>query len=223
VEGGKGTARLRQASVQGSIATYSSHHLNLEILPWQEAKSQGGKLTRKSCWFTTNGCSCPYQYGMGKRNFYHPEQMPPWMLTMANQLEEMLQLEKGFFNSCNANLYACSEHDLYWHSDDEPLFRIVDAPTSERNVLIVSVSLGSTRDFGIRQKLTGTEVTTPLSDGDILTMEGLMQENYLHCVKKAGSSQSGSSSSSNGADNIRYNLTFRRIQRHKKDCKGEDL
>ena len=141
---------------------------------------------------------------------------------MADQLEGMLQAEKGYSNSCNANLYECPEHDLYWHSDDEPLFRTVDAPTSERNVLIVSVSLGSTRDFGIRQKLTGTETISPLCDGDILTMEGLFQENYLHCVKKAGGSQS-SSSSSTGSDNIRYNLTFRRIQRHKKDCKGEDL
>lgn len=218
--GGKGFAKLLKANSVSSIANYQSHVLHFEALPWQESKSFSGNLTRKSCWFTCEGCSCPYQYGKGKRNIYVSEVMPAWMGILANQLEALLNLEKGYFNSCNANAYLAREHDLPWHCDDEYLFREADAPTSKRNVLIASISFGATRDFAIRQKLSGSEMSYPLADGDILTMEGLFQDNYLHCVRKdTGSAQASSSSS--GPDTTRYNLTFRRILRHHKECSGE--
>ena len=36
---------------------------------------------------------------------YESEPMPAWMGRLANSIEGLLDLEKGFFNSCNANAY----------------------------------------------------------------------------------------------------------------------
>jgi len=114
-----------------------------------------------------------------------------------------------------------ANHDLTFHADNEPMFREADAPSSKRVVLIASVSFGQTRTFSIRRLYAGDRnIEVDLSDGDVITMEGLMQDNYHHSVsaaKKVASSLAPSSSSAENP-NVRYNLTFRRVMRHIPSC-----
>ena len=58
--------------------------------------------------------------------------------------------------------------------------------------------------------------TLSLNDGDILTMGGKMQERYQHSVSKCFSS-----SSTTQGPSERFNLTWRTIVRHVKDCPCE--
>ena len=180
-----------------------------------------GILTRKSCWLVKEGCSCKYKYGKQNKH-WDPSPFPPWMHEVSAFLEAELGLERGYFNSCNANFYESANHDLYFHADNEALFRRTDAPTSQRDVTIVSLSFGQSRLFSLKQNYAkGETIETTLSDGDILTMEGLLQENWQHAISKARAvDQVASSSSKGSSSNARFNLTFRRIQRHNKLCQA---
>ena len=132
---------------------------------------------------------------------------------MARKLEEILGSPSPYFNSCNANAYTMPNHDLYFHYDNESLFREADSPSAKRSVLIGSVSFGEPRDFAIRRSYSGdAPLHVTLCDGDILTMEGLFQDNFQHALlpRKTKDNQASSSTTMNA----RFNLTFRRIQRH---------
>ena len=138
-----------------------------------------------------------------------PNVWPSWLADLATQIAKVLGLSGDYFNSCNGNKYDNQHQSLYWHSDNEKLFRQSEF---QRNVLIVSVSFGASRLFGVRLKYNHKFSQIDLNHGDILTMEGRMQDKYEHCL---GGVPAGVSSSSSEA---RYNLTFRKILRHDKAC-----
>ncbi len=70
-----------------------------------------------------------------------------------------------------------------------------------------SFSLGATREFQVMGKWRGAQpVSIPLADGDICTMEGMMQKHYLHRVPFQGS------------PGPRINLTCGWIRRHCQRC-----
>ena len=199
---------------QFNIESYGD---KLHALPWEPvvAPSNRKLITRYACWLTRNPCSCPYKYG---RKHWAPSPMPSWLEYMGDTLVAGLRSVgvplKGYAgNGCNANMYSDHRHSLYWHSDDEALFRKSEF---ERDVLIISISFGAPREFRIRLKyshLDKDHYNRTLSDGDILTMERAMQDKYEHAVQ--GSSVSDASMSAD----FRYNLTFRMTQRHCKACR----
>ena len=139
-----------------------------------------------------------------------------FLTTLARKTEKLLGEEPGYYNSCNANLYTLPGHNLYWHADNEKIFREAEAPSEKRKVLIASISYGATRTFKIHKNLNKEEsVDIELKDGDVLTMEGLLQDNFEHTLAPA---KTGDNSSSSSSSSTRINLTFRRLQRHHKDC-----
>ena len=179
-----------------------------------------GILTRKSCWFVKDGCKCKYKYGKMNK-YWEPNVFPDWMHEISEFVEKEMHLAQGYFNSCNANFYETSNHDLYFHSDNEALFRTADAPTSKREVTIASVSFGATRMFTLQLNYSdGTSIETLLHDGDLLSMEGLLQDNWSHAISKAKKTCEAASSSQSDTGNARFNLTFRRIpdSKHGKEC-----
>jgi len=90
-----------------------------------------------------------------------------------------------------------------WHADDEDLFQ---ATTDD--ALIISLSLGAPRIFEVRPKDDPRRVTRmELRDGDICTMEGLMQKNYEHRIPPQRNVNQG-----------RINLTWRWIRSHQRGC-----
>jgi hypothetical protein len=108
-------------------------------------------------------------------------------------------------NSCNGNLYNSGMESVGWHADDEVLF---DA--TNRDALIVSLSLGAPRQFELRPKSWESGENSSrvrLSNGDLCTMEGFCQRYYVHCVPKEP-----------GCDEARINLTWRWLVCHDSTC-----
>ena len=214
-----GRCFYRSAADNGAdLGTLDKLATQLGKLPWEDVYSLGGILTRRSCWFTELGCTCPYKYGKKhKEKPWQPNKYPDWLSEVSRKIEEMLGLPQFYYNSCNGNMYSMPSHDLSFHKDDEPLFREAEAPSASRNVSIASLSFGQTRKFQIRKSYSGNApIEVNLCDGDLLTMEGLMQDNYMHAV--SATSETTSQASSSTSVNVRYNLTFRRIMRHVSGC-----
>ena len=198
------------------------HHFRK--IPWEAVSSSSGVVLRQSVWFTEGKCKCGYKYGNSKKK-WSPNRFPDWLSLIARKLEESMELPKFYFNSCNGNLYQLPNQMLEFHKDNEALFREADSPKSKRNVVIASVSYGATRVFFLRKCYDATNEDLPvlLYDGDAITMEGLLQDNYQHCAGNEQSTlkitgQASASASSNSATLGRYNFTFRHIFRHDANC-----
>ena len=167
-----------------------------------------GKITRSSCWLVADNCSCAYKYG---NKSWPPSVLPGWINEIARSLETALKRPLLSNNCCNCSKYVKSSESLNWHSDNESLFREGDSfKNSCRDVFIASVSCGGERTFVFRQKYGSDKTPVSLKDGDVLTMEGLLQDSHEHSLLPGKSSV--------GEDSIRYNLTFRTICRHNSTC-----
>ena len=95
-------------------------------------------------------------------------------------------------NACLLNYYPDGKSSIGWHSDDE---RDIN-----QNSPIISVSLGDSRDFYIREKFGDKNtIKLRLNNGDILVMGSGTQKNYLHSVPKRAKA------------GPRISLTFRNI------------
>lgn len=151
------------------------------------------------------GCTCTYRYG---GIHVEAEVFTPWMI-------ELLQItmprcgilqQHEWPNSCNVNLYEHGGMSVGWHSDDESLFQ-----GKFNDTRIISLSLGATRKFEVR--LNWPDVGEKpvrqllLSDGDLCTMEGMLQKHYQHRVPNEGNVR--------GA---RINLTWRWNVKHTPQC-----
>jgi alkylated DNA repair dioxygenase AlkB len=97
------------------------------------------------------------------------------------------------FNSVLLNLYRDGSDSIGWHSDNEPELG--------ENPVIASISLGDTRKFYLRHKITKITECLSLRNGSLLSMYGNTQKFWQHCIKKE--------------KNVgkRINLTFRQIYR----------
>ena len=102
----------------------------------------------------------------------------------------------------SANYYSDAKSQLGFHSDNEFLFQ-----ADKQASCIVSVSFGATPEFVIRDKRTRAEIPVKLSHGDLLTIEGLMQKFYEHCIVQSAVPV-----------DYRINLTFRKIGVHNDGC-----
>lgn len=118
----------------------------------------------------------------------------PWieeLLTLKNQIESLLPELK--FNSVLLNHYRNGLDKMGWHSDDEKEMGI--------NPTIVSVSLGATRRFDLRNKSDKNKVfKLDLTNGSLLIMRGELQHYWVHQVPQQ-----------KRITEERINLTFRKI------------
>eukprot|EP00931_Biecheleriopsis_adriatica_P007025 TRINITY_DN108350_c0_g1_i1.p1 TRINITY_DN108350_c0_g1~~TRINITY_DN108350_c0_g1_i1.p1 ORF type:complete len:752 (+),score=154.35 TRINITY_DN108350_c0_g1_i1:85-2340(+) len=169
-------------------------------IKWEQPVVRGDrKLPRKAAWLTGGKCKCVYRYG---GTAWPALEMEPWFLEMTQKVCDVCGITE-MPNSCNANLYKNGTHSVGWHSDDEPLFA-----ATRRDSLIISLSLGASRDFQICPNAERSDITTVrLRDGDLCTMEGMMQRHYRHRVPPE-----------RGVDLPRVNLTWRWVVRHDPDC-----
>ena len=111
-------------------------------------------------------------------------------------------------NSCNVNLYDGPRSSVDWHSDNEAMFQGASAP-----IRILSLSLGEPRTFQLKPKgwHGATHTSIKLFSGDLLLMDGCVQQYYLHKVPKE--SQLGK----------RINLTWRWVVTHQEGCGASPL
>jgi len=83
-------------------------------------------------------------------------------------------------NSANLNFYNSDSYTPQ-HSDDEQLFKTPNvSPEDEKS--IVSISIGATKIFAIKNKETHEEIHVALHNGDVLYMEGTTQKYSTHQV-----------------------------------------
>ena len=191
--------------LSGSSLSLSSYESQLSSLSWMKDKSYNGFLKRSTCWLTRDPCICSYAYG----NKMHPRHsFPVWLEDLTKQVANIVSVCPSRLNSCNLNRYDNWNQHLEWHSDNEKPFRRTEF---QRDTLIISLSLGATRTFSVRIK--GKDAPDPthmnLHDGDVITMEGLMQDKYDHKINRGVPSD---------VSEPRVNLTWRETLRHTKEC-----
>ncbi len=159
-------------------------------IPWeQKAIRMYGRETavpRLTSWFGDVG----YTYS-GTTNAAHA-----WLPELEDLRARLETTTTARFNSCLANLYRDGHDSVSWHADDEP--ELGPEP------IIGSVSLGSTRDFKIRNEATSEIATIPLGHGDLVVMRGESQADYRHSVPKRAHADA------------RINLTFRHYTERKR-------
>lgn len=116
-----------------------------------------------------------------------------WTPSLALLRDRLAAQTGATFNSVLCNFYRGGQDSVAWHADDEP--ELGPLP------FIASVSLGGARKFSFKRKDgTGSRIDVPLGHGDLLTMEGTTQRDWLHQVPKTKQ-----------AAMPRINLTFRFI------------
>lgn len=166
---------------------------------WTQPKVGERRLPRKAAWLTSGKCKCIYRYG---GTSWPAITWEPWFVELTKRVCEECGIEE-LPNCCNANLYVDGKQSVGWHADDEPLFA-----ATRRDALIISLSLGASRRFQFHPIGSPGEITeVSLGDGDICTMEGLMQRHYKHRVPIE-----------RHVDGPRVNLTWRWIVAHDSDC-----
>ena len=171
----------------------------LTRLSWSRPQMDRGLMPRNTAWLTNQGCICPYRYG-------GTEMEPAWMEDWFIDITRCICKECGLTrlpDSCNVNYYENGKQYVNWHTDNEALFQ-----GTQREILIISLSLGSTRDFEFRiRNQEGQVQRLPLLNGDICVMEGLCQKYYSHRVPQSDEHRAG-----------RINFTWRWIVQHHESC-----
>lgn len=173
---------------------------------WKQPENRVGELIpRKTGWMVTRGCGCTYRYGGLE---VEPQEYPMWMLELMQATLPQCGLPQPheWPNSCNLNLYEDGGMSVGWHADDESLFQ-----GKFRDSRIISLSLGARRNFEVRLNWPEKEERSvwriQLGDGDLLTMEGMLQKHFQHRVPREEVVQEP-----------RINLTWRWVVKHTPRC-----
>jgi alkylated DNA repair dioxygenase AlkB len=101
-------------------------------------------------------------------------------------------ITKEIYNACLLNLYHDGEESMGWHCDNEK--EIV------ANSSIASLSIGASRKFAFKHKITKETISIQLENGSLLEMKGTIQKNWLHALPKSKKIKAP-----------RINLTFRQM------------
>lgn len=120
----------------------------------------------------------------------------PWgdpLIKLKNIVES---LTKQTYNACLLNLYHNGEEAMGWHSDNEK--EII------ANSSIASLSIGASRKFSFKHKVTKETISIQLENGSLLEMKGTIQTHWLHTLPK-----------SKKITESRINLTFRQMHAQK--------
>lgn len=126
-------------------------------------------------------------YGERREDKYWPAEV----LSIKERVEQETQIE---FNGVLLNLYRNGKDGVSWHSDK--------TKSSNKNMIIASVTFGETRMFRLRHKFLKhvPQIEIPLYHGSFLLMAGTTNSHWEHQVPKTAKEVLP-----------RINLTFRQI------------
>mmetsp|Transcript_14096 Transcript_14096/g.24805 ORF Transcript_14096/g.24805 Transcript_14096/m.24805 type:complete len:583 (-) Transcript_14096:94-1842(-) len=188
-----------------------------ESTPWKSLMDKAkSKVSRRTAWYTrSSSCNCIYTYGEDARIEAPVDES--FRKVMEDLITEVFSKfptlpEEAWPNCANINIYDGGEQGVGWHADDELIFM-----GTTRDCPIVSLSLGGTREFWIALKTNENPdvkkgvVEVDLKDGDLLTLEGLIQKHCMHTVPRA-------SRLDMRRQDPRINVTFRWMRLHKQLC-----
>ncbi|GGY33140.1 alpha-ketoglutarate-dependent dioxygenase AlkB [Bacterioplanes sanyensis] len=158
-------------------------------LPWQQDQIQvygrWHPIPRLQSWHGDNNAH--YRYSG------HLMAPKPWTPALQQLRAQLSAFGLHHCNSVLCNLYRNGQDSMGWHSDDEPELD-PDQP-------IVSISLGTTRDFCLRPRGSRRQHSKiALAHGSVLVMHPGMQQQWQHALPKRA-----------GIASARINLTFRHI------------
>lgn len=163
-----------------------SHLIN--DTPWQSNTiTMFGKQhvePRRTAWFGDEGVTYTYS-GIQMTPL-------PWTEVLAILRDLCQNYSNSMFNSVLLNLYRDGHDKMGWHADNEP--ELGPEP------VIASLSLGATRRFRFRHRLTKQTVDCELSHGSLLVMSGVTQSFWVHEIPRQ-----------TRVTEPRVNLTFRKI------------
>jgi len=169
------------------IADYYLSSL-LETIEWKhdEAIIFGKHITtkRKVAWYGDK--SYTYTYSKITKNALI------WTKELLELKEIVENLTKETYNSCLLNLYHNGDEGMAWHSDGEKDLK--------KNGVIASLTLGATRKFSFKHKISKQKIDTILEHGSLLIMQGETQTHWQHRLPPTKKVQQP-----------RINLTFRTI------------
>jgi alkylated DNA repair dioxygenase AlkB len=174
---------LYEAFLPDANALFDALRAELDVR--QEYLTFGARrvaMPRLTAWYGDPGARYTYS-----RLVNEPQ---PWTPTLAALRARLVDAFGAPLNSCLANLYEDGRSSMGWHADNE----------RELDGLIVSVSLGATRTFLLREGRRGTPTRIPLAHGSVLTMTVESQHRYTHAVPKETCAEP------------RLNLTFRHVR-----------
>ena len=120
----------------------------------------------------------------------------PWNETLITLKNIVASITNEKYNACLLNLYHNGEEAMGWHCDNEK--EIV------ANSSIASLSIGATRKFSFKHKVTKETISIQLENGSLLEMKGTIQSHWLHALPK-----------SKKITESRINLTFRQMHTQK--------
>ena len=177
----------------------------LSDIKWERVV-HGGRELRKSAWYVEGNCTCRYKYGSIESHpeGFAPNEFPEFLKDLSGMVREIFGY-KDNPDACNLNLYETGDNVLGFHADNEALFR-----GKQGEAEIISLSLGSTRRFTLRDNFTKELYPIDIEEGDIVAMRKLTQRSHEHCVEKGSTDLNLEP---------RINLTFRFILNHGKRCK----
>ena len=135
---------------------------------------------------------------MGERDYRYSGQLKiaiPWQAevwALKQHIESLLASQAIYtsFNACLFNFYPSGDDGMGYHADDES--ELGNAP------VIASLSLGASRKFVFKHRVTKDKVEMMLESGQLIVMAGDTQRHWLHSLPKTKKVNSG-----------RINLTFR--------------
>ncbi|MGB0871497.1 MAG: alpha-ketoglutarate-dependent dioxygenase AlkB family protein [Flavobacteriales bacterium] len=160
----------------------------LETVEWKhdEAIIFGKLITtkRKVAWYGDK----PFKYTYSKIT----KNALIWTKELLELKEIVENLTKETYNSCLLNLYHNGEEGMAWHSDGEKDLK--------KNGVIASLTLGATRKFSFKHKISKQKIDTILEHGSLLIMQGETQTHWQHRLPPTKKVQQP-----------RINLTFRTI------------
>jgi len=162
----------------------------LDNVPWQQDDivMYGKKMPipRLQAWFGDTNADYGYS-GIRLTTL-------PWLPELMQLKTEIEHKTQSTFNAALVNLYRDGNDTVGWHSDDES--ELGHQPT------IASISLGETREFQLKHKVSKEKLSIRLTSGSLLVMSGNTQHCWQHCVPRSKRVQSP-----------RINITFRKIIR----------
>jgi len=157
-------------------------------LPWHDEHirmfGKDVRVPRRVCWCGDPGAVYSYS---GVRH-----DPAPWTATLLDLKQRVELATQQRFNSVLGNLYRNENDSMGWHADKEK--ELGAQP------LIASLSFGAARVFRAQHTKGRQVVNVTLNNGSLLTMSGVFQKHWRHCVPKQ-----------THATLPRINLTFRYI------------
>lgn len=144
-----------------------------EALEWQNntIRMYGKRipLPRLEAMYGDAGCSYTYS------NSVLLEPLP-WVEPLSKLRDQVQQVTGSSYQVVIGNQYRDGSDHIGWHSDDSP--EMGESPA------IASISLGATRHFKIRHKVTKETHEFDLTHGSLLVMHPGCQTDWQHCITK---------------------------------------